>query len=105
MVSMRSKPTSAIHQRPHTSKPAVAREVCPYLLGGLAIERVNQVWGSDVTYIPMARGFLFHAAALAAGGSDERVPGFCRSASTCTSIRRQRRFHRRDSQAQAKDLA
>jgi putative transposase len=49
----------AIYQRPNTSKPALAHKVYPYLLGGLAIERVNQVWCSDVTYIPMAKGFLY----------------------------------------------
>ncbi|MFL5045358.1 MAG: IS3 family transposase [Xanthobacteraceae bacterium] len=49
----------AIYQRPNTSKPAAAHKVYPYLLGGIAIERVNQVWCSDVTYIPMARGFLY----------------------------------------------
>jgi putative transposase len=49
----------AIYQRPHTSKPATAHRIYPYLLGGLAIERVNQVWCSDVTYIPMAKGFLY----------------------------------------------
>ena len=49
----------AIYQRPNTSKPAAAHKVYPYLLSGLAIERVNQVWCSDVTYIPMARGFLY----------------------------------------------
>jgi putative transposase len=49
----------AIYQRPHTSKPTAAHKVYPYLLGGLAIERVNQVWCSDVTYIPMAKGFLY----------------------------------------------
>jgi transposase InsO family protein len=32
---------------------------CPYLLGGIAIERVNQVWCSDITFIPMAKGFLY----------------------------------------------
>ena len=48
----------AIYQRPNTSKPAVAHKIYPYLLGGIAIERVNQVWSSDVTYIPMAKGFL-----------------------------------------------
>ena len=49
----------AIYQRPNTSKPAPAHKIYPYLLGGIAIERVNQVWCSDVTYIPMARGFLY----------------------------------------------
>jgi putative transposase len=49
----------AIYQRPNTSKAAVAHKVYPYLLGGIAIERANQVWCSDVTYIPMAKGFLY----------------------------------------------
>jgi transposase InsO family protein len=37
----------------------VAHKIYPYLLGGISIERVNQVWCSDVTYIPMAKGFLY----------------------------------------------
>jgi putative transposase len=49
----------AIDQRPNTSQPAAAHKVYPYLLGGITIERVNQVWCSDVTYIPMAKGFLY----------------------------------------------
>jgi putative transposase len=49
----------AIYQRPNTSKPAAPHKVYPYLLGGIAIERVNQVWCADVTYIPMAKGFLY----------------------------------------------
>ncbi len=49
----------AIYQRPNTSKPAAAHRIYPYLLGGIAIERANQVWCSDVTYIPMAKGFLY----------------------------------------------
>src|SRR6201993_1749738 len=49
----------AISQRPNTSKPAVAHKIYPYLLGRLSIERVNQVWCADVTYIPMAKGFLY----------------------------------------------
>jgi putative transposase len=49
----------AIYQRPNTSKPTAAHKLYPYLLRGLAIERVNQVWCSDVTYIPMAKGFLY----------------------------------------------
>jgi hypothetical protein len=49
----------AIYQRPNTSRPAPENKVYPYLLGGLSIERVNQVWCADITYIPMARGFLY----------------------------------------------
>jgi putative transposase len=49
----------AIYQRPNTSKPAPQNKVYPYLLGGLSIERVNQVWCADITYIPMAKGFLY----------------------------------------------
>jgi putative transposase len=49
----------AIYQRPNTSKLAAAHKVYPYLLGGITIERVNQVWCSDITYIPMAKGFLY----------------------------------------------
>ena len=49
----------AIYQRPNTSKPAAAHKIYPYQLGGVSIDRVNQVWCSDVTYIPMAKGFLY----------------------------------------------
>jgi putative transposase len=56
---MRVMGLAAIYQRPNTSKAAATHKVYPYLLGGLAIERVNQVWCSDVTYIPMAKGFLY----------------------------------------------
>jgi putative transposase len=49
----------AVYQRPNTSKPAPENKVYPYLLGGLSITRVNQVWCADITYIPMARGFLY----------------------------------------------
>jgi transposase InsO family protein len=49
----------AIYQRPNTSKAAAAHKIYPYLLGGIVIERVNQVWCSDFTYIPMAKGFLY----------------------------------------------
>jgi len=50
---MRRLGLAAIYQRPNTSKPAEAHKIYPYLLRGLAIERVNQVWCSDVTYIPI----------------------------------------------------
>jgi Integrase core domain/HTH-like domain len=56
---MRLLGRAAIYQRPNTSKPAAAHKIYPYLLRGLAIDRVNQIWCSDVTYIPMARGFLY----------------------------------------------
>jgi len=56
---MRMMALVAIYQRPSTSKPAAAHKIYPYLLGGITIERVNQVWCSDVTYIPMAKGFLY----------------------------------------------
>lgn len=49
----------AIYQRPNTSKAAPEHPRYPYLLGGLSIERANQVWCSDVTYIPMAKGFVY----------------------------------------------
>jgi len=54
----------AIYQRPNTSKAVAAHKVYPYLLGGLSIDRVNQVWCSDVTYIPMATGFLYLVAIM-----------------------------------------
>jgi putative transposase len=60
---MRLLGLAAIYQRPNTSKPAAAHKVYPYLPGGIAIERINQVWCSDVTYIPMAKGFLYLAGA------------------------------------------
>ena len=49
----------AIYRRPRTSKPPAGHKVYPYLLSGMAITRPNQVWAADITYIPMARGFLY----------------------------------------------
>jgi len=54
----------AIYQRPNTSKPAPENRVYPYLLGGLRIERANQVWCADITYIPMPKGFLYLVAIM-----------------------------------------
>ena len=56
---MRLMALVAIYQRPSTSKAAAGHKIYPYLLGGITIERVNQVWCADVTYIPMAKGFLY----------------------------------------------
>src|SRR5271154_2898619 len=47
---------AALYRRPNTSKPAPGHRIYPYLLRGLAVERPNQVWAMDITYIPMARG-------------------------------------------------
>ena len=49
----------AIYRRPRTSPPAPGHQVYPYLLRGVAITRPNQVWSADITYLPMARGFLY----------------------------------------------
>jgi putative transposase len=54
----------AIYRKPNTSKPAPGQRIYPYLLRGLAIMRPNQVWAMDLTYIPMARGFLYLAAVV-----------------------------------------
>ena len=55
---------SPIYQRPRTSDPHPQHRVYPYLLRKLAIERPNQVWCADVTYIPMRRGFLYLVAVM-----------------------------------------
>ena len=61
---MRLMGLKAIYRRPRTSKPAPSHKVCPYLLGGMKIVRPNQVWAADITYIPMARGFLYLVAII-----------------------------------------
>jgi putative transposase len=55
---------AAIYQRPRTSRPAPEHRIYPYLLRGLVIERINQVWAADICYIPMARGFLYLVAVM-----------------------------------------
>lgn len=54
----------AIYKRANTSKRHPAHPVFPYLLRHLSIDRPNQVWASDITYIPMARGFVYLAAVM-----------------------------------------
>ena len=54
----------AIYRRPRTSKPAAGHRVYPYLLRGMEIVRPNQVWAADITYIPMAHGFLYLVAIM-----------------------------------------
>ena len=55
---------AALYRRPNTSKPAPGHKIYPYLLRGLAVERPNQVWAMHITYIPMARGFVYLAAVV-----------------------------------------
>ena len=54
----------ALYRRPNTSKPAPGHKIYPYLLRNLAMTRPNQVWAMDITYIPMARGFVYLAAVV-----------------------------------------
>lgn len=54
----------AIYRRPNTSKPAPGHKIYPYLLRKLPIVRPNRVWAMDITYIPMARGFVYLAAVV-----------------------------------------
>jgi putative transposase len=61
---MRIMGLNAIYRRPRTSKPAPGHKIYPYLLGGMKITRPNQVWAADITYIPMARGFLYLVAII-----------------------------------------
>ena len=54
----------AIYRRPNTSKPAPGHKIYPYLLRGVKVEKPNQVWATDITYIPMARGFVYLVAVV-----------------------------------------
>jgi putative transposase len=54
----------ALYRRPRTSQPEPGHKIYPYLLRGTAITRPNQVWAMDITYIPMARGFVYLAVVL-----------------------------------------
>tara|TARA_R110002072_G_scaffold154362_1_gene304180 strand:+ start:314 stop:886 length:573 start_codon:yes stop_codon:yes gene_type:complete len=53
-----------IYQKPNTSKAAKGHKIYPYLLRGLRVDRPNQVWCSDITYLPMRRGFLYLVAIM-----------------------------------------
>ena len=61
---MRKIGLSAIYQAPKTSEPHPQHRIYPYLLRHMTIERPNQVWCADVTYIPMRRGFLYLVAVM-----------------------------------------
>ena len=61
---MRRMGIEALYRKPNTSKRHPAHTVYPYLLRGLSIDRPNQVWAMDLTYIPMSRGFVYLAAVV-----------------------------------------
>ena len=54
----------ALYRRPRTTKPEPGHKIYPYLLRGVAITRPNQVWAMDITYIAMAKGFVYLAVVL-----------------------------------------
>src|SRR5881394_1121905 len=61
---MRRMGIEALYRRPRTTKPEPGHKIYPYLLRGMEITRSNQVWAMDITYIPMARGFVCLAVVL-----------------------------------------
>lgn len=61
---MRKMGLEPIYQKPNTSAPHPGHKIYPYLLKGLEITRPNQVWATDITYIPMRRGFLYLVAII-----------------------------------------
>ncbi len=61
---MRRMGIEALYRKPNTSKKHPAHPVFPYLLRGMSIERANAAWALDITYIPMARGWVYLVAVL-----------------------------------------
>jgi putative transposase len=69
---MRLMGIAALGPKPSTSKPSPGHKVFPYLLRNKVIDRPNQVWAADITYIPIGRGFLYLVAIMATGKSPRR---------------------------------
>jgi putative transposase len=61
---MRLMGIEAIYPKPHTSRPHPEHKIYPYLLRDLRIDHANQVWATDITYVPMARGFMYLVAVM-----------------------------------------
>lgn len=61
---MRQMGMITLYPKPNTSRAQHAHKVYPYLLRGLKVERANQVWCADITYIPMRRGFVYLVAIM-----------------------------------------
>lgn len=61
---MKRMAIAALYRRPNTSKPVPCHTVYPHMLRNVAMARPNQVWAMDITYAPMARGFVYLAAVV-----------------------------------------
>jgi putative transposase len=61
---MKKMGIAALYRKPNTSKPEPGHKIYPYLLRQMKVERPNQVWAMDISYIPMARGFVYLAAVI-----------------------------------------
>ena len=61
---MKKMEICALYRKPNTSKPEPGHKIYPYLLRGLKIDRPNQVWATDISYIPMAKGFVYLCAVI-----------------------------------------
>jgi putative transposase len=61
---MRILGVEALYPKPNLSRPAAGHQIYPYLLRGVSIERPNQVWSTDITYLPMHGGFLYLVAVM-----------------------------------------
>jgi putative transposase len=61
---MRKMGIAALGPKPRTTKPGPGHKIFPYLLRGLVIDRPNQVWAADITYVPIGRGFLYLVAVM-----------------------------------------
>lgn len=61
---MRCMGIEALYRRPNTSKPAQGHNIYPYLLRNVTVTRVNQVWATDISYVPMKHGFVYLVAVI-----------------------------------------
>ena len=72
---MRQMGLRALYPKPRASRPGQGHKIYPYLLQGLSIERPNQVWATDICYIPMAKGFMYLVAIM--DWATRRVLSWC----------------------------
>ena len=63
-TAMRRMGIEALYRKPNTSKPAQGHKIYPYLLRNVAVTRANQVWATDISYVPMKRGFVYLIAVI-----------------------------------------